>query len=78
MVGSSPVYFYTDGETELKRRSTRDIEERGRTISDLRRSHEERRIQYEVFMHPYSHNFDVIFKMVDEQVILEKSDFEIK
>lgn len=71
------VYFYTDGETELKRRSIRDIEERGRTISDLRRSHEERRIQYEVFMHPYSQNFDVIFKTVDEQVILEKGDFGI-
>lgn len=69
------IYFYTDGETELKRRSIRDIEERGRTISDLRRSHEERRIQYEVFMHPYSQNFDVIFKMVDQQVILEKGDF---
>jgi len=72
------IYFYTDGETELRRRSTRDIDERGRKINELRQSHEERRIQYEVFMHPYSQNFDVIVKMVNEQVIFEKVSFDIK
>lgn len=72
------IYFYTDGETELRRRSTRDIDERGRKINQLRQSHEERRIQYEVFMHPYSQNFDVIVKTVNEQVILEKINFDIK
>lgn len=72
------IYFYTDGETELRRRSTRDIDERGRKINELRQSHEERRIQYEVFMHPYSQNFDVIVKTVNEQVILEKVNFDIK
>ncbi|TKI80382.1 phosphoribulokinase, partial [Bacillus wiedmannii] len=44
------IYFYTDGETELMRRSSRDIAERGADINYLRQSHEERRIQYEVFM----------------------------
>ncbi|MCH4826921.1 uridine kinase family protein [Planococcus halocryophilus] len=71
------IYFYTNEETELKRRSTRDLEERGRKISDLRKSHKERRIQYEVFMHPYSQNFDVIIKVVNEQNILEKVNFDI-
>lgn len=59
------VYFYTDSETEFKRRSTRDIEERGRDIESLRQSHDERRIQYELFMHPYSEHFDVIIKSVN-------------
>lgn len=70
------IYFYTDEITELKRRSSRDITERGTKIDYLIQSHEERRIQYEVFMHPYSRNFDVIIKMVDEQVIFEKVDVE--
>lgn len=69
------IYFYTDGETELRRRSTRDIEKRGRKLHELTRSHKERRIQYDVFMHPYSQNFDVIVKMVKEQVIFEKAKF---
>jgi uridine kinase len=34
------VYFYTDGETELERRSTRDVAERGTKIDYLRHSHE--------------------------------------
>ena len=58
------IYFYTDGETELKRRSIRDIVERGIDIKQLRQSHEERRIQYEVFMHPYSQHFDIIIKIL--------------
>lgn len=72
------IYFYTDGMTELNRRSFRDITERGTKIDYLRQSHEERRIQYEVFMHPYSQNFDVIIKMVDEQVIFEKADVDFE
>ena len=56
------IYLYTDGETEFQRRSSRDIVERGIDIDYLRQSHEERRIQYEVFMHPYSQNFDIIIK----------------
>src|SRR5690606_19648585 len=48
------IYFYTDDDTELERRFGRDIEERGTDIDYLKQSHNERRIQYEVFMHPYS------------------------
>ncbi|HDV8361524.1 TPA: phosphoribulokinase [Bacillus cereus] len=70
------IYFYTDGETELMRRSSRDIAERGTDISYLRQSHEERRIQYEVFMHSYSQRFDIIIKTSDETICLEKNTFE--
>ncbi|MFK4289108.1 uridine kinase [Bacillus sp. RC240] len=70
------IYFYADGETELMRRSSRDIAERGADINYLRRSHAERRIQYEVFMHPYSQCFDIIIKNSDEAICLEKNTFE--
>ncbi|MFI8496823.1 uridine kinase [Peribacillus butanolivorans] len=72
------IYFYTDGETELMRRSSRDIVERGTDIKYLRQSHEERRIQYELFMHPYSQHFDIIIKTSHEQICLEKNTFDFK
>ncbi|OXM16131.1 uridine kinase family protein [Paenibacillus herberti] len=56
------IYLYTDGETELLRRSLRDVSERGKDIHYLRDSHETRRIQYDLFMHPYHENFDIIYK----------------
>lgn len=70
------IYFYTDGETELTRRSSRDIVERGANVEHLRQSHEERRIQYEVFMHPYSQHFNIIIKSSDEVICLERNTFE--
>ncbi|MED3552964.1 phosphoribulokinase [Cytobacillus praedii] len=70
------IYFYTDGETELVRRSSRDIAERGTDIDYLRQSHEERRIQYELFMHPYSQCFDIIIKNSNEAVMIEKNALE--
>lgn len=69
------IYFYTDGETELLRRSGRDIVERGIDIQYLWQSHAERRIQYEVFMHPYSQHFDIIIKNSREAVCIEKNAF---
>lgn len=72
------IYFYTDGETELMRRSSRDIVERGTDIKYLRQSHQERRIQYELFMHPYSQHFDIIIKTSYEQICLEKNTFDFK
>lgn len=58
------------------RRSSRDIIERGADINYLRKSHEERRIQYEVFMHPYSQRFNIIIKNSNETIRLEKNTFE--
>lgn len=69
------VYLYTEGETELMRRSLRDVSERGTDINYLRKSHEERRIQYELFMHPYLRNFDIVLKNSNEEYILEKGNF---
>lgn len=69
------IYFYTDGETELMRRTSRDVMERGTEINYLKQSHEERRIQYELFMHPYSRHFDIIIKTAKEQISLEKASF---
>ena len=69
------VYLYTDGETELNRRGIRDVSERGTDIHYLRQSHEQRRIQYDLFMHPYHQNFDVVLKNSNEEIFLEKDDF---
>lgn len=66
------IYLYTDGETELIRRSIRDVAERGTDINYLKKSHEERRIQYDLFMHPYHRNFDLVLKNSNEDYILEK------
>lgn len=70
------IYFYTDGDTELKRRSGRDILERGTNIDYLRQSHEERRIQYELFMHSFRQHFDIIVKTSNDKVCLEKIAFD--
>lgn len=70
------IYFYTDGDTELKRRSGRDILEKGTNIDYLRQSHEERRIQYELFMHSFRQHFDIIVKTSNDIVCLEKIAFD--
>ncbi|WRP07238.1 phosphoribulokinase [Rossellomorea aquimaris] len=66
------IYFYTDGETELMRRGIRDVSERGMDVEYLKRTHEERRIQYEVFMHPKHEQFDMVVKNSDEGYWVEK------
>ena len=66
------VYLYTDGDTEFTRRSQRDISERGMELSYLKHSHEERRIQYEVFMHGYHKNFDIVVKNSNDEFVVEK------
>lgn len=69
------IYFYTDGDTEFARRSSRDIAERGMDPAYLKASHNERRIQYELFMHPYSRNFDIVIKSEGERQVVEKMAF---
>ncbi|GLC88377.1 uridine kinase family protein [Lysinibacillus piscis] len=70
------LYFYTDDDTEFVRRAGRDIVERGMEYDYLQHSHQERRLQYQVFMHPYSEHFDVMVKSVGDQVVIEKNFFE--
>jgi uridine kinase len=66
------IYFYTDGETELMRRGIRDVSERGMDVEYLLKTHQERRIQNEVFMHPKHENFDVMVRNSDEGYWVEK------
>ncbi|WP_201715630.1 uridine kinase family protein [Rossellomorea arthrocnemi] len=66
------IYFYTDGETELMRRGIRDVNERGMEVDYLRKTHDERRNQYELFMHPKSEHFDVVVRNSDGGYWVEK------
>lgn len=45
-------------------------------INYLRQSHEERRIQYELFMHRYSQHFDIIIKSSNKAISVEKNTIE--
>ncbi|MCC5893547.1 phosphoribulokinase [Exiguobacterium sp.] len=54
------IYLYTDGDTEFRRRAVRDVKHRGVALDYLRASHEERRLQYEQFMHPHRKKFQTI------------------
>lgn len=65
------IYLYTDGETELTRRGIRDVFERGADINYLKQSHEERRIQYHLFMHSYRRNFDIVLRSSNEGLFVE-------
>lgn len=67
------IYLYTDGQTEFERRAGRDVLERGAELEYLHQSHEERRIQYEIFMHPSSRSFDIILKTIGEEMHIEKA-----
>lgn len=67
------LYFYTDGKTEFIRRSGRDVLERGIDINYLKQSHDERRIQYELFMHPHCQHFDMVIKTQDDKILIEKN-----
>ncbi|MFY0762104.1 phosphoribulokinase [Metabacillus dongyingensis] len=71
------IYFYTDDETELARRFNRDIVERGTDKDYLRLSHDERRIQYKLFMHPYSERFDIIIRSSDKGEHIERNIFKL-
>ena len=70
------IYLYTDGETELIRRGIRDVDERGTDIKYLRQSHEERRIQYDLFMHPYHRNFNIVINSSNDEFLPEKIDIK--
>lgn len=72
------IYFYTDDDTEFQRRSRRDIQDRGANLEYLKESHAQRRIQYERFMHPYSKNFDIVIKSMQETNYVEKDIFDFK
>ncbi|MEK4299737.1 AAA family ATPase [Oceanobacillus sp. FSL W8-0428] len=66
------IYLYTDGETELNRRSSRDTVERNRNLENIQRSHHERRIQYRHFMSPYKCKADIILFTDEKGLHIEK------
>lgn len=70
------IYFYTDDETELARRMNRDVLERGTNKEYLLFSHNQRRIQYKLFMHQYSEKFDIVIKSFEKGEYIEKNLFK--
>ena len=66
------VYLYTTSETEFARRATRDVSERGMTLSYLKASHRQRRLQYECFMHPYRTRYPLVVETSDEAWVVQR------
>lgn len=66
------VYLYCDSETELSRRGIRDVTERGVELTALKESHQQRRIQYQQFMHPYHEHFDIVINTSNDHFLVEK------
>lgn len=66
------VYLYTDSDTEFARRSVRDIQERGMDPAYLKASHDERRLQYELFMHPHREKFQTVVSTSDDFWTVER------
>ncbi|HLR00081.1 MAG TPA: hypothetical protein VK102_06865 [Sphingobacterium sp.] len=66
------IYFYTDGKTELSRRNNRDVIQRGKDRNFIQQSHEQRRVQYKLYMHPKSKNFDFIIRDSNRGYVIEQ------
>ncbi|MEC6747907.1 phosphoribulokinase [Marinilactibacillus sp. XAAS-LB27] len=67
------IYLHTDDDTEWVRRTNRDVSERNTTLSYLTNSHAERRIQYTIFMHPFSKSFNIIVRQTITDFQIEKN-----
>ncbi|CEI82165.1 MULTISPECIES: uridine kinase family protein [Oceanobacillus] len=72
------IYLYTDGQTELTRRSSRDTTERNRNLENIQKSHQERRIQYSHFMHPLKEKADIILFTDKQGMHIEKQQLSIE
>ncbi|GGP12912.1 uridine kinase family protein [Oceanobacillus neutriphilus] len=72
------IYLYTDGETELNRRSSRDPVKRSRNLTDIQKSHQERRIQYRHFMDQYKRRADIILFTDGNGQHIEKKEWRIR
>lgn len=71
------IYLYTDGKTELNRRSSRDTVKRNRKLADIQKSHQERRIQYRHFMDPNKKQADIILFTDDKGLHIEKKQLRV-
>lgn len=69
------LFFYTDADTELKRRLNRDTLERGRIPEFITQSHRHRRRQYDLYLAPHMSDCDIIVNQTEDRVQIEKCHF---
>lgn len=66
------ICFYTDDETELKRRLSRDVAQRNREIDFIYRTHQIRREQYHQYYQPMEGEADILINTSQDQFRIEK------
>ena len=66
------ICFYTDDETELKRRLSRDVAQRNREIDFIYRTHQIRREQYHQYYQPMEGEADILVNTSQDQFRIEK------
>ena len=66
------ICFYTDDETELKRRLSRDVAQRNREIDFIYRTHQIRREQYHQYYQPMEGEADILVNTSQDQLRIEK------
>lgn len=67
------ICFYTDDETELKRRLVRDTVQRGRDVSFVCQTSESRREQYRRYYKPMESKADILVKQTSQAIIVERT-----
>lgn len=66
------ICFYTDDETELKRRLSRDVAQRNREIDFIYRTHQIRREQYHQYYQPMEGEADILVNTSQDQFRIER------
>lgn len=66
------ICFYTDDETELDRRLSRDVAQRNREIDFIYRTHQIRREQYHQYYQPMEGEADILVNTSQDQFRIEK------
>ena len=66
------ICFYTDDETELKRRLSRDVAQRNREIDFIYRTHQIRREQYHQYYQLMEGEADILVNTSQDQFRIEK------
>lgn len=56
------ICLKTSSETEFKRRSIRDTQERGRDLKFIHNTHESRREQYNYYYQPFEKDADIVIE----------------
>ena len=66
------ICFYTDDQTELKRRLARDVAVRERRPDWIKQTHLARREQYRRFYQIYEKDADLLINQSDDYFLVEK------